>query len=58
VAQSPEVLPGALTFAEAAAPPATLWSLIAVTVAAVVLVVPALALLFALQQRGALGDAD
>jgi len=54
VAQYPYVLGTHLTIDAAAAPPATLWALTIVAGIALVLVVPALALLFVLQQRGRL----
>jgi cytochrome d ubiquinol oxidase subunit II len=58
VAQRPYILPGALTIDQAAAPDATLTALFVVFGAAALIVVPAIALLFRLQQRGALGESD
>ena len=52
VAQYPYLLGTHLSIAEAAAPDATLWALTIVAAAAVLLVVPAVALLFVLHQRG------
>jgi cytochrome d ubiquinol oxidase subunit II len=54
VAQYPYLLGTHLSIQRAAAPIATLWALTAVAAAAVVIVVPSLALLFSLQQRGRL----
>ena len=51
VAQHPYLLPQQLTIADAAAPSATLTSVLIVFGVAVVLVLPALALLFTLVQR-------
>jgi cytochrome d ubiquinol oxidase subunit II len=56
VAQYPAILPGALTIQQTAAPPATLTALFVVFGAAALAVVPALALLLRLQQRGVLGE--
>jgi cytochrome d ubiquinol oxidase subunit II len=53
-AQSPYLLPGALTDAQAAAPPATNVLLLIATGALLLTVVPALALLVYLDQRGSL----
>jgi cytochrome d ubiquinol oxidase subunit II len=52
VAQHPYVLPRSLTIGAAAAPDGTLTALLVVFGAALVLVVPALALLYVLHQRG------
>ncbi|WP_448624291.1 cytochrome d ubiquinol oxidase subunit II [Geodermatophilus sp. URMC 64] len=54
VAQYPYLLGTHLTIGQAAAPTATLWSLTVVAAAALLLVVPAMALLFVLAQRGRL----
>jgi cytochrome d ubiquinol oxidase subunit II len=54
VAQYPGLLGTHLPIEVAAAPAATLWALTVVAAAALVVVVPALALLFVLQQRGEL----
>jgi cytochrome bd ubiquinol oxidase subunit II len=54
VAQYPYLLGTHLRISEAAAPDPTLWALAVVAAAAVLLVVPAMALLFVLQQRGRL----
>ena len=54
VAQQPDVLPGALSIEQAAAPSATLVALFVIFGAAAIVVVPALVLLLRLQQRGAL----
>ncbi|MFI5958848.1 cytochrome d ubiquinol oxidase subunit II [Cryptosporangium sp. NPDC051539] len=54
VAQYPYVLGTHLSIGEAAAPPATLWALTIVAAIALAIVVPALGLLFVLQQRGRL----
>ena len=51
VAQHPYLLPWRSTIADAAAPSATLTSMLIVFGVAVVLVIPALALLFTLVQR-------
>ena len=51
VAQHPYLLPQQLTIADAAAPSATLTSVLIVFGVAVVLVIPAIALLFVLVQR-------
>ena len=58
VAQYPYMLGTHLTIAEAAAPDPTLWALTVVAALALLIVVPSLALLFALQQRGRLELAD
>jgi cytochrome bd ubiquinol oxidase subunit II len=55
-AQYPYLLPTSLTVSDAAAPDDTLVALMAVFGAAVLVVVPALALLFSLQQRGILDE--
>ncbi|GIF03963.1 cytochrome d ubiquinol oxidase subunit II [Actinoplanes siamensis] len=52
VAQYPYLLGSHLRITQAAAPDTTLWALAIVAGAALLLVVPAMALLFALQQRG------
>jgi cytochrome d ubiquinol oxidase subunit II len=54
VAQYPYLLGTHLSIGEAAAPTPTLWALTVVAAAALVLVVPAMALLFVLTQRGRL----
>lgn len=54
VAQYDYMLPETLTIEEAAAPPATLWSVIGVVIAAVFIVVPALFLLYRLSQTSML----
>jgi cytochrome d ubiquinol oxidase subunit II len=54
VAQYPYLLGTHLTIQVAAAPTSTLWSLTLVAAAALILVVPSLALLFSLEQRGRL----
>lgn len=56
LAQRPDILPGALTIEEAAAPGSTLTALLVVFGAAAVIVLPALALLFALHRRGRLEE--
>jgi cytochrome d ubiquinol oxidase subunit II len=55
VAQSPELLPGALTIDQAAAPDSTMTALFVVFGAALLVVVPAIALLLTLHQRSLLG---
>jgi cytochrome d ubiquinol oxidase subunit II len=57
VAQYPYMLGRHLTIDEAASPPATLASLIAVFACAALVVVPSLVLLYSLQQRGRLENA-
>lgn len=52
VAQYPYLLGTHTTITEAAAPPATLWSIVVVFGAAALLVVPSLGMLYVLQQRG------
>jgi cytochrome d ubiquinol oxidase subunit II len=54
VAQQPDVLPGALSIEQAAAPSATLVALFVIFGAAAIVVVPAFVLLLRLQQRRAL----
>ncbi len=54
--QYPELLPGALTVDEAVAPAGTLTALLVVFVAAALLVVPALTLLYSLDQRSLLEE--
>jgi cytochrome d ubiquinol oxidase subunit II len=56
VAQSPYLLPFTLTIADGAGSPATLGWLLVWAVVAAVTVVPALALLYVLDQRGNLGE--
>lgn len=56
VAQRPDLLPGSLSIEQAAAPPATLDALFVVFGAALLVVVPAIALLISLQQRQVLGE--
>jgi cytochrome bd ubiquinol oxidase subunit II len=58
VAQRPYILPGVLTIDQAAAPSATLTALFVVFGAAALFVVPAVGLLFRLQQRRVLGEGD
>ena len=53
-AQSPYLLPGKLTIAQAIAPPASQAVLLGIAVAVVVLIVPSMALLYYLDQRSAL----
>jgi cytochrome d ubiquinol oxidase subunit II len=55
-AQYPDLLPGTLTLSQAAAPHATLVALLVVFGAALLLVVPAIGLLFALHQRSMLEE--
>ncbi|HEY1737542.1 MAG TPA: cytochrome d ubiquinol oxidase subunit II [Acidimicrobiia bacterium] len=54
VAQYPDLLPGQLTIQQAASPDITLVWLVGIAVAAVVIVVPAFAVLYALDQRNVL----
>ncbi|MBW5481055.1 cytochrome d ubiquinol oxidase subunit II [Streptomyces bambusae] len=54
MAQRPYLIPGSLTVAEAAGAPSTLHWLVIVTVVAVVLVLPAVVLLYRLDMRGEL----
>jgi len=56
VAQWPYVLPTTLKVEDAAAPDATLWSIFVVFVAAAVLILPSLALLYYLDQRSTLAS--
>jgi cytochrome d ubiquinol oxidase subunit II len=56
VAQAPDILPGALTIDQAAAPDSALTALLVVFGAAALIVVPALGLLFTLHQRSLLGE--
>jgi cytochrome d ubiquinol oxidase subunit II len=58
VAQHPYLLPKTLTISAAAAPSATLTSVLVVFGAAIVLVVPALALLFVLAQRSLIEEGE
>jgi cytochrome d ubiquinol oxidase subunit II len=58
VAQGEYILPGWLTYADAAAPPATMITLFVVFGVALLWVVPALVLMLSLQQRGMLGQDD
>jgi cytochrome bd ubiquinol oxidase subunit II len=58
VAQHPYLLPKSLTISAAAAPSATLTSVLVVFGAAIVLVVPALALLFVLAQRSLIEEGE
>jgi cytochrome d ubiquinol oxidase subunit II len=53
-AQSPYLLPGRLTIAQAIAPPATQLVLLLVAAALVILAVPAMGVLYYLDQRSAL----
>ena len=55
VAQYPDILPGTLSLADAAAPAGSLGSLLVVFVAAALLIAPSLALLFWLTQQNRLG---
>ncbi|MFI6073968.1 hypothetical protein ACIA5C_20590 [Actinoplanes sp. NPDC051343] len=57
IAQYPFLLGTHLTIAAAAAPAPTLWALTIVAAAALLAVIPAVALLFILQQRGDLDEA-
>jgi cytochrome bd ubiquinol oxidase subunit II len=54
VAQYPDILPGTLSLADAAAPSGSLEALLVVSVAAALLIAPSLALLFWLTQRNRL----
>jgi cytochrome d ubiquinol oxidase subunit II len=54
IAQWPYILPTTLKVSEAAAPDPTLWTVLVVFVAAAVLILPSLALLYYLDQHGAL----
>jgi cytochrome d ubiquinol oxidase subunit II len=54
VAQYPDLLPGELTIQHAGAPDATLFWLLGVAIAAVLIVVPAFAILYTLDQRNLL----
>ena len=56
VAQWPYMLPKSLEVSQAAAPDATLWSILFVFVLAAVLILPSLAWLYYLDQRSALAD--
>jgi cytochrome d ubiquinol oxidase subunit II len=56
VAQFPYLLPTSLKIAEAAAPPATLAAVVIVFIAAAILVLPALGLLYWLSQKELLGE--
>jgi cytochrome d ubiquinol oxidase subunit II len=56
VAQQPYLLPTSLTIDAAAAPHATLVALVVVLVAAVLIIAPALGLLFVLHQRSVLDE--
>jgi len=56
VAQWPYVLPQSLKVSQAAAPDATLWSILLVFALAAVLILPSLAWLYYLDQRSALAD--
>jgi cytochrome d ubiquinol oxidase subunit II len=55
VAQWDYMLPQTLTVSQAAAPSATLWTVLVVFIAAAVLILPSLGLLYALDQRSVLG---
>jgi cytochrome bd ubiquinol oxidase subunit II len=57
IAQYPDILPGALTLADAAAPGASLDALLVVFVVAALVIVPSLALLFTLAERSRLEGA-
>ena len=54
VAQYPDILPGALSLADAAAPAAALDALLVVFILAGLLIIPSLVLLFTLDQRSRL----
>ncbi|MGW3654889.1 hypothetical protein ACWD6R_03865 [Streptomyces sp. NPDC005151] len=54
-AQYPYLLGTHVPIADAAAPDSTLWVLVGVACAAVVLIVPSLVLLFSMYERGRLG---
>ena len=56
--QAPYLLPGRLTIAQATAPESTQVALLAVTFVLVIVVVPSMALLYYLDQRGALGPTE
>jgi cytochrome d ubiquinol oxidase subunit II len=56
VAQFPYLLPTSLKITQAAAPPDTLATVIVVFIAAAILVLPALGLLYWLSQRELLGE--
>ena len=58
IAQHPYLLPQVLTVHDAAAPSATLTALLVVFGAAIVLVLPSLALLFTLAQRNLVGETE
>ncbi len=55
IAQFPDILPGELTLADAAAPPGALDALLVVFVVAALLIAPSIALLYTLTQRNRLG---
>jgi cytochrome d ubiquinol oxidase subunit II len=57
-AQAPYLLPGRLTIAQAAAPQATQVLLVIVTMGVIIVIVPAMALLYYLDQRGTLESLD
>ena len=57
-AQSPYLLPGRLTIAQATAPGSTQVALLAVTLALVLVVVPSMGLLYYLDQRSALESTE
>jgi cytochrome d ubiquinol oxidase subunit II len=57
VAQYPEMLGTHLSIAAASSPRATMVAVLVVSVAAALLVIPSLALLYVLQQRGRLEEA-
>jgi cytochrome d ubiquinol oxidase subunit II len=57
VAQYPYVLPTSMTLSAAAAPDATLWSIVVVFVIAAVVILPSLGLLYYLDQRDLLAVA-
>jgi cytochrome d ubiquinol oxidase subunit II len=57
-AQFPDLLPGALTVEQAAAPSGTLTAVLVVFGGAVLLVIPAFALLYSLQQRSVLDESE
>jgi cytochrome bd ubiquinol oxidase subunit II len=53
-AQPPYLVPGQLTIAQAAAPASTHWLLLGVAIVMVMVIVPAMELLYYVDQRGAL----
>jgi cytochrome d ubiquinol oxidase subunit II len=55
IAQWPYILPETMTVSQAAAPSATLWSVLVVFVVAAIVILPSLGLLYVLDQRSVLG---